>query len=662
MMDGAEHVHKTPDHSTTGRSGPTARRTSRARRAVGLVRGTTTLLLLLIAVLVPLALWSASSLAPAAGLDASGGRSRTIGLLVGLQILSLRMFRAHRRTWRFTTLGDVVAIGAGLAVGSTCFLLLGAIGRTFSVSALRPAGSWPLALVLAMLLLAANLVIGSRIVRRVIFQRRRAPNGSASRPAHTALIIGAGRVAAGVLRDAFVHHEVPPRIVGLLADDARIGELVSGARVLGRIDDLEEVARRTDATMLIVAFDHTDPDRLRSVIGRAQRLGLLVRIRPAEPLTGVDRDALVVRSVDLGDLMPRSVNDMDASHISRLVSGRTVVVTGAGGSIGSELALQLLRHRPSRLVLIDRSEYALWQVERALIGEAPIGVVEPLVLDVRDQALVLEVFERSAPSVVFHAAALKHVPMLERNVASAVLNNVIGTAVLVEAAIRTGVTRFVLVSTDKAVSPTSVMGATKRIAERIVTDAAARSGRDFVSVRFGNVLGSSGSVLEIFRSQIAAGGPVTITDPEMTRFFMTIPEAAGLVLHASTLPGRGHILVLNMGEPRRILDLAEDLVRLHGLEPGTDIDIVVTGRRAGEKLHEELAAPDEKLERTRHPAILVVRQPRQHWPERDVILTELRDLARRSDAGLRPRLLEVANQGTEQSAPRGSDAAFADVG
>jgi FlaA1/EpsC-like NDP-sugar epimerase len=621
-----------------GPIGHDARRGRRRRRALALLRGTISTALLIVAALVPLTIWTRS------GLLIGGSVTGPIALLVALQLIGLRVFRAHRRTWRFTTLGDVVAIGAGLALGSGVHMLLGELVRVWDVPVFRAAAAFPIGLELAMLLLAVNLLVLVRIVRRLTHQRRRRDDDVIERQTHAALILGAGRVAAGVLRDAFVHHDVPPRIIGLLADDAPRGELVSGARVLGRIDDLESIARSTGATMLIVALDDTDPDRVRAVVARAQRIGLLVRIRPAEPLAGVDRDALVVRSVDLGDLMPRAAAEMDTSDVSRLIAGRTVVVTGAGGSIGSELARQILRFRPSRLVLIDRSEYGLWGVERSLLDEAPLGVVEPLVLDVRDQTLLFDVFQRTAPAVVFHAAALKHVPMLERNISAAVLNNVIGTASVAETAMRTGVTRLVLVSTDKAVAPTSVMGATKRIAERIVSDAAARSGRDYVSVRFGNVLGSSGSVLEIFRTQIAQGGPITITDPAMTRFFMTIPEAAGLVLHAATLDGSGDILILDMGTPRRIVDLAEDLVRLHGLEPGRDIEIAITGRRAGEKLHEDLASDVERLERTSHPSILTVRPAVRRWPERDDVLTELRDLARSSHSTLRTRLLQVANE------------------
>ena len=613
---------------------------------LSLLRGLISTALLIVAALVPLAIWTTSGLVvDGSTVQATAPATvRAVALLVALQLVGLRLLRAHRRTWRFTTLGDVIAIGTGLALGTAVNMLLGAFVQVSDVVVLLIAATFPVGLQLAMLLLAINLQVLARIVRRVTHQRRRRDDTVSERKTHAALILGAGRVAAGVLRDAFVHHDMPPRIIGLLADDATRGQLVSGARVLGRIDDLESIARGTGATMLIVALDDTDPDRVRSVVARAQRIGLLVRIRPAEPLSGVDRDALVVRAVDLGDLMPRAVAEMDTSDVSRLIAGRTVVVTGAGGSIGSELARQILRHRPSRLVLIDRSEYGLWGVERSLEGEAPLGVVEPLVLDVRDQTLLVDVFQRTAPAVVFHAAALKHVPMLERNISAAVLNNVIGTASVAETAMRSGVTRLVLVSTDKAVAPTSVMGATKRIAERIVSDAAARSGRDFVSVRFGNVLGSSGSVLEVFRAQIAAGGPITITDPAMTRFFMTIPEAAGLVLQAATLDGSGDILILDMGKPRHILELAEDLVRLHGLEPGRDIEIQITGRRAGEKLHEELASDIERLERTSHPSILAVRPEVRRWHERDEVLTELRDLARASHSTLRTRLLQVANE------------------
>jgi FlaA1/EpsC-like NDP-sugar epimerase len=585
-----------------------------------------------------------------------------VALLVALQLLGLRAFRVHRRSWRFTGLADVLAIAGGLTLGTGCYAVIHGVADVLGVT--LPT-ALPLGLLLTALLLAINLKVIARIARRL--QAQRAGQGTGQRtgqrshgadgppdgttqapPQHRALVIGAGRVAVGVIRDATLHHGVPPRIVGLLDDTTRAGELVAGAPVLGRTKDLEQLSRSHGVTLLIIALDRPEPELLRQVIVRAQRLGLAVRIRPAEPLAGLDREALVVRDVELGDLLPRPPAVLDGDGIEQLVAGRTVVVTGAAGSIGSELSRQLLRHGPSRLVLIDRSEYGLWALEQELTGDAPSGVIEPVILDVRDGERITDLFQRRSPSVVFHAAALKHVPLLERNVIAAVINNVIGTHHVTEAALDAGVTRLVLVSSDKAVTPSSVMGATKRIAERLVADAAARSGRDFISVRFGNVLGSSGSVLEVFQAQLAAGGPLTVTDPEMTRYFMTIPEASGLVLHAAALQGQRGTLTLDMGQPVRIVDIAEDLVRLHGLEPGTDVEIVITGARPGEKLHEQLSSPDERLEATGHPSILAITGSGGPWWGRDLALAELEALARRSDVdALRGRLFALAAEHDE---------------
>jgi FlaA1/EpsC-like NDP-sugar epimerase len=393
------------------------------------------------------------------------------------------------------------------------------------------------------------------------------------------------------------------------------------------------------------------------VIGRAQRAGLVTRIRPPEPLAGIDRETLVVRSVDVADLLPRAAQRMDAGPINALITGRTVLVTGAGGSIGSELCRQLAQHRPSRVVLVDRSEHALWRIERELADILPMGAVEARVIDVCDRSFVRALLHATSPSVVFHAAALKHVPLVERNVAAAVLNNVIGTEVLVSEAAACGVPHLVLISSDKAVAPSSVMGATKRLAERIVSDAAERTGRDYVSVRFGNVLGSSGSVIEVFQEQIARGGPITITDPDMTRFFMTIPEAAGLVLHAATLARRGEVLVLDMGEAHRILDLARDLIRLNGLEPDTDVRIVTIGRRPGEKLHESLADEGEDLVATTHPSILALRGTAGRWPERDAAVETMRGLTETDDVtALRHLLRRLASGATLREAAKGAGA------
>jgi FlaA1/EpsC-like NDP-sugar epimerase len=594
--------------------------------------------LLLIAVAVPTTLlW--------AGRDAGIGALEfgSLALLIGSQLAGLRVFRVHRRAWRFFCLRDAGALAAGLLLGTGVALLLGAAAaawgaETFGVIAVPPPG-----LVGAIAVIGIMLQVLARILRRLAWQpRRRADPAPVD---DVALVLGGGRFAADVLRDARKNRKRHPVIVGLLDDDTPTGELIRGLPVLGSFDDLEAIAEDLDVSLLIIALDDSDPGLIRSFVARGQRVGLRVRIRSDEPLSGIDAEPLEVRSVDLGDLMPHSVAHIGTQGLARLIAGRSVVVTGAGGSIGAELARQLIRHHPSRLILIDRSEHALWALQHELETDAPLGIVEPIMLDVRDQQLLTSVLERHAPLIVFHAAGFKHGPLLERNVAAAVLNNAIGTASVVEACIRTGVTRLIYASSNHAAAPVNVMGATMRIAERVVSDAASRSGRDFVSVRLGNVLDASGSVLEVFRSQIAAGGPITITDAAMERTFLSVSEAGALVLHAATMDEGGDLLILDAGEPQGIVDLAEDLVRLHGLEPGQDIEVVITGHRAGERVEELLVAPDETLEPTSHPSILAVRNGMGRWPERDQVLLELRDLARTNAVEqLRARLLEVANE------------------
>ena len=603
--------------------------------------------------LLALAAFGSTHLWTRAGLTAwSEALAVSLALLVALQWAGLRAMRVHRRSWRFVSLDDTLALLAGLALGTGAHLMFESALDVLGADASGPGGQdVSMLLALFVMLVALNLLVAVRAVRRLSalsYSPDWFATGSPSSPRHRAIVVGAGRVGAGVIRDTFVHHGTPPLILGFLDDDPHTrGQLINGVKVLGRTRDLESVARETDATMVIVALDEPDSSLLRSVIGRAQRAGLITRIRPSEPLAGIDRETLVVRAVDVADLMPRAAKRMDSEVVGDLVTGRTVMVTGAGGSIGSELCRQLAQHRPTRLIVVDRSEHSLWRIERELADVLPMGVLDARLIDVTDRPLVRALLRESGPSVVFHAAALKHVPLVERNVAAAVLNNVIGTEVLVNEATESGVPRFVLISSDKAVAPSSVMGATKRLAERIVSDAAERTGRDYVSVRFGNVLGSSGSVLEVFQEQIERGGPVTITDPEMTRFFMTIPEASGLVLHAAALARRGEVLVLDMGEPHLIVDLARDLIRLNGLEPDHDIRIVTTGRRPGEKLHEALADEGEDLVPTAHPSILALRGTRGAWPERRDAVRSLTGLAE-ADATmlLRRTLTCLATGGT----------------
>ncbi len=565
--------------------------------------------------------------------------------LAAVQYALLAVASVHRRAWRFTGVADAIAVLRSLALSVAVVAVLKV--QPLPLPGLLPVDTlliMPWSVVLLAHLLALVGVLGVRLLRRIVVER---PNRGRGEAAHRAIVVGSGAVAGGLLREVAAHADAP-QVVGVLTDDRSVhGQLIAGVPVLGRVGELDRIARTVHASMLILALDRPQPDRVRAVVARAQRIGLVVRIRPSQPFARAEVESQRLRAVSLEDLLNRPAADLDTDLIESQVRGRTVLVTGAGGSIGAELARQLLRYRPGTLVLLDRSEVALWSIERELTATAPMGSIVPALVDVADREALARVLADHPPSVVFHAAALKHVPLLERNVAAAVANNVFGTQALVDASVAAGVTRFVLISSDKAVAPTSVMGATKRMAELVVTDAARRTGRDFVSVRFGNVLGSSGSVVPVFEEQIDRGGPVTITDERMTRFFMTIPEACGLVLQAAVIGGPGAVQVLDMGEPVRIVDLACDLIRLRGLEPGVDIELRTVGIRPGEKLHEELASEIEDLRPSSHPSVLVARTSTPGTAELYAILDRMTArLADRDDLELR-RVLFDAVGGTQ---------------
>jgi len=348
-----------------------------------------------------------------------------------------------------------------------------------------------------------------------------------------------------------------------------------------------------------------------------------------------------LREVDIGDLLRREPAHIDEESVGRTLTGKRVLVTGAGGSIGLELCRQVARWTPQQLALLGHGENSVFEALLELNDNFPSLPLIPIIADIRDEDRLRQAFDDFRPEVIFHAAAHKHVTLMEVNVEEAVTNNVIGTQRVVEAALRSGCDRLVLISTDKAVEPANVMGATKRLAEMIVRDAAQRSGRAFVSVRFGNVLGSRGSIVPLFRRQIARGGPVTVTHPEMKRYFMTIPEAVHLVLQAASMGKGGEIFVLRMGEQVRILDLAEDMIRLSGLEPGRDVEIVFTGIRPGEKLSESLWEEGMDYEPTAHPDI--VRVEEEIALEGEVLQTTLSELARLASDGDAQALVGLLN-------------------
>jgi FlaA1/EpsC-like NDP-sugar epimerase len=426
------------------------------------------------------------------------------------------------------------------------------------------------------------------------------------------LILGAGRSGRTVVEAMLAGLDAGMvdgwRPVGFLDDDPlRTNLRIRGVPVLGRSDDLARVVRQTGAQALVIAAPDVPAGRLRAWAAAGRAADLQVKILPAiTDLPSGTADIRELRDIRVEDLLGRHVIDTDLAAVAGYLTGKRVLVTGAGGSIGSELCRQIKRFAPSELIMLDRDESALHAVQLSLEGRALLDTADVVLADIRDRAALVRVFEDRRPEVVFHAAALKHLPMLERHPGEAVQTNVWGSLSVLEVAAAVGVERFVNVSTDKAADPICVLGYSKRLAECLTADVAARADGVFLSVRFGNVLGSRGSVLATFASQIAAGGPVTVTHPDVTRYFMTIPEAVQLVIQAAAIGERGEVLVLDMGEPVRILDVAEQMMEM----AGTTVPVEFTGLRPGEKLHEDLLAAGERDARPRHPLVSQVPVPR----------------------------------------------------
>jgi FlaA1/EpsC-like NDP-sugar epimerase len=393
-------------------------------------------------------------------------------------------------------------------------------------------------------------------------------------------------------------------------DSEKQGQEIHGVSIAGTLPDLSSVVEKFSAQEVVIAIPTAPGAVVRLVTDICRRHQIPFRTMPGMyELIGGKVSVKRLREVDIADLLRREPAQINDEQIGEMITGKRVLVTGAGGSIGMELCRQTARWRPAQLALLGHGENSIFEALLDLTEDFPGLPIMPIIADVRDRERMFGVFDDFRPEFIFHAAAHKHVPLMEVNVEEAVTNNVIGTKNTVDAALFYDTERFVLVSTDKAVEPRSVYGATKRMAEIIVRDAANRSGRPYVAVRFGNVLGSRGSIVPIFKRQISRGGPVTVTDPEMKRFFMTIPEAVHLVLQSSAMGRGGELYILGMGEQVvRILDLAEDLIRLSGLEPGKDIEIVFTGIRAGEKLSEALWDDGMNFEATEHPDILRVEE------------------------------------------------------
>jgi FlaA1/EpsC-like NDP-sugar epimerase len=485
---------------------------------------------------------------------------------------------------------------------------------------------------------------GMRLLARVLFEREgiRATAGSSRR----ILVIGAGEAGTMMVRELLRHPESGLVPVGFLDDEpVKRSQQFLGLPVLGVVDALPRVASEQSIDEVLIAMPSAPGRIVRRVVDLARGANLRYRIIPGihEILSG--QVALSqIRDVSLEDLLRREPVRLETNAIAGYLEGRTVLVTGAGGSIGSEIVRQVSRFKPRKLILLGRGENSIFTIEQELKRTWPELEYALVIGDVRDRTKLEDVFRRFSPHVVFHAAAHKHVYLMEHNPDEAILNNVFGTKNLVDLCLEHGVERLVNISTDKAVNPTSVMGASKRVAEYIVESGARRAeaGQTFSSVRFGNVLGSRGSVIPKFQQQIRDGGPVTVTDPAMIRYFMLIPEAAQLVLQAGGLPENGAVYVLDMGEPVKIVDLARDVIRLSGFEVGKDIEIVFTGAQPGEKLYEELLTSDEGTQASKYEKIFVAKQGSMSDDQLEAALGQLETLARgRDTSGIRQFLLEL---------------------
>jgi FlaA1/EpsC-like NDP-sugar epimerase len=524
--------------------------------------------------------------------------------LIPLKVLLLGAWGQFRGVFYYFRLPDALRMGFALAVATAiAFALPSLIGSGNPTQAF----SVPRGVALMDFNLSLVLFVGFRVSIRALRERFWSKGPAAQGVVERIAIVGAGQAGAQLASELMSRrgHGIEP--VCFLDDDLAKHSLhIHGVPVIGAPERMPELAEKFGVTEIILALPASAVRRIREVSALAAASNLRVLVVPSmAELAGGRVRASDIRPISVEDILGREPAKLDDDAIDTMVKGRVVLVTGAGGSIGSELCRQVAARSPARLIMLDQCEVLLYQAEQELIAAGAGALITPIVGDVVDADRLRDVFVRYAPELVLHAAAHKHVPMMESQPSEALKNNVLGTAVVARLAAEFGADKFVLISSDKAVNPTNVMGASKRLAELVVQSMQARAGgrTSFLAVRFGNVLGSSGSVIPIFRRQIAAGGPVTVTHPEVKRYFMTIPEAVGLVLQSATLGGGGDILILEMGEPLKIIDVARQLIELSGLRPDIDIEIRIIGLRPGEKLVEELQCEGEQYRPTEHPRV-----------------------------------------------------------
>lgn len=516
--------------------------------------------------------------------------------IILVRLIVFYTFGLYRRLWRYASIHELILIISAVTL-SSLILFVVSLGMNILI---------PRSIHFLSCFFNIAFIGASRLTIRVIYYFL---HKAQSRECINLLIIGAGDAGAMIAREVTQRYYQEKRLIGFLDDSPyKINQHLLGAKVLGGRQDLSRVVEEYGVSEIIIAIPSVDGAILREIVRECKATKCTVKTVPGiyELIDG-KVSVQQLRNVDLEDLLRREPVRLDMNDIVKYLAGKRVLVTGAGGSIGSELCRQVARMAPASLALLGKGENSIYEIDRELRDAYPMLAISPIIADIRDGERINKIFSEFKPQVVFHAAAHKHVPLMEAQPTEAVRNNIFGTKTVAEAADRAGTEVFVMISTDKAVNPTSVMGATKRVAELIIQNMSKISATKFVAVRFGNVLGSRGSVIPLFKKQIASGGPITITHPDMRRYFMTIPEASQLVLQAGAIAKGGEVFVLDMGEPVKILDMACDLIELSGLMPYKDINITFTGLRPGEKMFEEILTAEEGTMSTKHEKIYIAR-------------------------------------------------------
>lgn len=584
-------------------------------------------------------------------LDSMAAITRLVPIILGTKMVIFYLFDLYKGMWRYTSMVDLLNIIK--ASGISSLLVVTLVAFTHGLAGFARAAfiiDWGLTI-----FLIAGYRLGIRLYFWLgpkdrlssfrfltLFKLKKGGRSGAKK----LLILGAGDCGEKIYREIQDNASLRYEVVGFLDDDlTKVGKLLHGVPILGTTSELKSFAQRIGAEETLIAIPSATSAQMRALVARCEESGL-----PSKTVPGMGElidgkvSVKAIRDVDYRDLLGREVIRLDEDRIAAYLQKARVLVTGAGGSIGSELCRQICRFNPACLILYDRAESPLYEIDLELRTDYPEAKVVPVLGDIRDRSQLSRALSDYQPQVVFHAAAYKHVPMMELQPWKAVKNNILGTRHVMDLSREHGVERFVLVSTDKAVRPVNVMGASKRVAELLVQN---QNGCDsartkFITVRFGNVVGSVGSVVPLFKKQIERGGPVTVTHPDVTRYFMTIPEACQLILQAGAMGEGGEIFILDMGTPVRIVDMARDLIRLSGFEPAVDIKIEYVGLRPGEKLFEELITSGEGIVPTNHEKIMVLRGKTCDQERLNVVIEELTKLAvEQNGAGIRAKLQEI---------------------